>query len=65
MSDKFSEQVIVRITRGARMKLKVLAALQAKSMSEYLEALIDQKENERLLGKSTYKVPTPKRVTKS
>jgi len=46
-----NESVYVPITRGARMKLKILSALDAKTMGEYLEMIIDKKENERLLGK--------------
>ena len=42
----------IEITRGARMELKVQAALEGKTIPEYLEHIINQKKNERLFGKS-------------
>lgn len=50
MNEKFAEMTMVKITRGARAELKVQAALEAKTMSEYLEEIINHKKNERILG---------------
>ena len=62
MNEKLSKRTMVEITRGARMELKVQAALVAKTIPEYLEELINQKKNERILGKSINKLPKGNRV---
>lgn len=51
-NEKLSELVSVWISRGARMEAKIQAALEAKDMSEYLEEIINQKKNARLLRKN-------------
>lgn len=50
MNEKLSELVTVWVSRGARMEAKIQAALAGKDMSEYLEEIINQKKNERILG---------------
>ena len=41
-----SEMTMVKVERGVRMDLKILAAVSGKTMSEYLKEIINQKKNE-------------------
>lgn len=46
--NKLEDLVTVEITRGARTRLKVQAAIAEKTIPEYLGSIIYQKDKERM-----------------